>query len=49
MPLYLMRVSDARMIRLLLYHVQARAVKAVLAGDVLPEGSTDLIALRVCQ
>ena len=30
-------------------HVHARAVKAVLAGDGLPEGSTDLVALYVCQ
>lgn len=47
MPLYLGRVSVAFVVRSCLarlpHNIHARAVKAVFARDVLPEGSTNLV------
>lgn len=48
-PLYLKRVSEASVVHLLHQYVQAGAVEAMLAGDVLPEGSANLITLHRCQ
>lgn len=48
-PLYLTRVSDASLSNLFAKYVQAGAVEAMLAGEVLPEGGADLVTLHVCQ
>lgn len=49
MPWYLLRISDASVDEIVDIHVHAGAVEAVLAGDGLPEGGTDLVTLFTCQ
>lgn len=48
-PLYLSGISKHLSSTFLLYNVHAGAVEAVLAGDGLPEGGTDLVTLHCCQ
>ena len=47
MPLYLSSISLALSLLESGYHTHARAVKAMLAGDGLPERSTNLVALHL--
>jgi len=45
-PLYLLIISDSSISVLLLLYIHAGTVEAVLAGDGLPEGGTDLVTLH---
>lgn len=49
MPLYLQVVSIASSVASFIINIHARAVQAMLPGDVLPEGGTDLVTLYSCQ